>query len=280
MLRLAPSHPPLWRTPTSVQLGVDHAPPLTGLEPWQERLLDALVRGIPDGRLASLARELGATPEEADGFLERIRDALLTDAAPVPPLRVELPHDLSRDDEAALLTGLTAAGLTIEACERWPLPPAPGPVLVVASQLIDPHRAARLTADDIPHLPLELAGDRVVIGPLVAPGRSACIACLHAERRDRDADWPLLAAQLLARASVPTEPLLLVEAATLAARLLRTADTGRSVVLTAADGQREIREHRPHATCLCRSPEGIWIADVRDCPTAAPTTTTGFARPA
>ena len=280
MLRLAPSHPPLWRTPTSVQLGIDDERPLTGLQPWQERLLDALVDGIPDGRLVPLARELGAGPDEANAFLSRIRDALVADAAPVPPVRIELPADLGHDDETTLVAGLAAAGLEIDACERWALPPGPGPVVVVAAQLIDPHRAARLAAEDTPHLPIELAGDRVVVGPLVVPGRTACIACLHADRRDRDPEWPLVAAQLLARPSVATEPLLLVEAAALAARLLRTGDAGRSVVLTAADGQRETRAHRPHAACLCRSPEGIWSAAAPGSPTAAPTRATAYARPA
>jgi bacteriocin biosynthesis cyclodehydratase domain-containing protein len=280
MLRLAPSHPPLWRTPDSVQLGIDDERPLTGLHPWQERLLDALVGGIPDARLAPLATELGASVAEAERFLHRIKDALATDASPAPPVRIELPTDLSHDDETSLLTGIRAAGLTIAECARWALPPAGEPVLLVASRLVDPHRAARLTADDIPHLPVELSGDRVVVGPLVAPGASACLACVHAHHRDRDPDWPFVAAQLLARRAVPTDPLLLVEAATLAARLLRSGDAGRSVVLSAGDGRREWREHRPHAACLCRSPEGIATVAAPGAPTAAPTTATAYARPA
>ena len=113
MLRLAPSHPPLWRTPDSVQFGIDDERPLTGLHPWQERLLDALVGGIPDARLAPLATELGASVAEAERFLHRIQDALATDASPAPPVRIELPADLSHDDETSLLTGIRAAGLTI-----------------------------------------------------------------------------------------------------------------------------------------------------------------------
>ena len=280
MLRLAPSHPPLWRTPTSVQLGIDDDRPLTGLQPWQERLLDALVSGIPDAHLAPLARELGATEEEANGFLRRIAGALVADAAPPPPVRVELPSDLSQEDENTLLSGMRAAGLHVVDTARWALPPASVPIILVASRLVDPHRAARLTADDVAHLPIELSGDRVVAGPLVVPGETPCIACVHAERRDRDPDWPLVAAQLLARPAVSTDPLLLVEAATLAARMLSTSDVGRSVVLSAADGQREDREHRPHAACLCRSPEGIWSADAPGSRSAEPTTVTAFARPA
>lgn len=280
MLRLAPSHPPLWRTPTSVQLGIDDETPLTGLRPWQERLLDELVSGIPDARLGPLARELGASDAEADAFIRRIQDSLVTDEIASPPVRVELPADLAREEERTLLAGMAGAGLTVEDTARWALPSGYAPIVLVAARLVDPHRAARLTASDIPHLPIELSGDRVVVGPLVIPGATACLACVHAERRERDPEWPFVAAQLLARPSVPTDPLLLVEAATLAARMLRTGDAGRSIVVSATDDRRELREHRPHGACLCRSPEGIWIADAPDSPTAAPTTVTAFARPA
>jgi len=280
MLRLAPSHPPLWRTPTSVQFGIDDERPLTGVQPWQERLLDELVSGIPDARLGPLARELGASDAEASAFLRRIHDWLVGDPSVSPPVRVELPADLPLEDERTLLAGMTGAGLTVVDTARWPSPPPAEPVILVASRLVDPHRAARLTANDVPHLPVELSGDRVVVGPLVVPGDTACLACVHAERRERDPDWPLVAAQLLARASVPTDPLLLVEAATLAARLLRTGDVGRSVVVSASDDRREFREHRPHGSCLCRSPEGIWSADAPDSPNAAPMTATTYARPA
>ncbi len=280
MLRLAPSHPPLWRTPTSVQLGIDDKRLLTGLHPWQERLLDELVSGIPDARLGPLARELGASDVEAAAFLRRIEGSLATDETASPRVRVELPADLGHEDERTLLVGMAGAGLTLADCARWALPPGRAPIVLVAARLVDPHRAARLTADDVPHLPIELSGDRVVVGPLVIPGETACLACVHAERRERDAEWPLVAAQLLARPSVPTDPLLLVEAAALAARMLRTRDVGRSIVVSATDDRRELREHRPHGSCLCRSPEGIWTADAPDSPSAAPMTTTAFARPA
>jgi bacteriocin biosynthesis cyclodehydratase domain-containing protein len=36
------------------------------------------------------------------------------------------------------------------------------------------------------------------IGPLVLPGRTACLRCVDAHRRDRDPAWPAVAAQLAA----------------------------------------------------------------------------------
>ncbi|MBB4666892.1 hypothetical protein BKA24_001601 [Microbacterium marinum] len=282
MLRLAASHPPLWRTPSTVQLGPDDTRPLEGVNPWQERLLDELVTGIPDARFAPLARELGASDDEAASFLDRIHDALAPAPTRPTPVRVELPVDLPRDDEATLVAGLTAAGVEPVEVERW-APAEAGerlPVLLVAHHLADPRRTARLVADDVPHLVLELSGERVQVGPLVTPGASACLACVHAARRDADPEWPLVAAQLLGRPAPPTARILLLEGAILAARLLTTGETGRSAVLTAEDARRDWREHPPHAQCLCRSPEGNATADAPVRPMPATSSVTGFARPA
>ena len=45
--------------------------------------------------------------------------------------------------------------------------------------------------------------DRAVVGPLVVPGRSACLRCLELHRTDRDPGWPGVAAQLAAPAPTP-----------------------------------------------------------------------------
>ncbi len=49
-----------------------------------------------------------------------------------------------------------------------------------------------------PHLLAEVRGAVGVVGPLVLPGRSACLTCLDLTRTDLDPQWPALAAQLAA----------------------------------------------------------------------------------
>ena len=48
----------------------------------------------------------------------------------------------------------------------------------------------------VPHLLAEIRGETGVVGPLVAPGVSACLRCLDLARTDRDPGWPALAVQL------------------------------------------------------------------------------------
>ncbi len=68
--------------------------------------------------------------------------------------------------------------------------------------------ADRLVADDLvrmdqPHLIVRPAGDLVTVGPLVMPGRTACLRCTDLTRRDADAAWPALLDQLT-RLRLPT----------------------------------------------------------------------------
>ena len=93
MLRLAPSNPPLWRTPSSVQLGTEGTVRFDDITAWQERLLDALAEGVPDQMLLPLARSLGATPEAAERFIAAIGGALTS--GPRPPVQVRAAGEVT-----------------------------------------------------------------------------------------------------------------------------------------------------------------------------------------
>ncbi len=70
------------------------------------------------------------------------------------------------------------------------------PDLVVLTDDHDPGLIGELMAECVPHLTATAAEAIGVVGPLVLPGRSACLRCLDLTRRDRDPGWPLIAAQL------------------------------------------------------------------------------------
>lgn len=286
MLRLAASHPPLWRTPSSLQLGTEAAIRVDAVRPWQERLLGALADGIPDAMLLPLALGFGATAEEAVAFAARIDGALAREETSPLSIQVELPDTLTTGEREALVSGWDAAGLVRVSARTWSsdAPQHGIPLILVADRMVEPRRASRLMRSDVTHLPLELAGDRVRVGPVVIPGRTACAACLHAHRADADPQWPLLAAQLLGREPVRTAPALLVEAALLSGRMLRELPTAEdatttfSVGVSAAHARREWHAHRPHARCLCRSPEGSGTAVADASPTAPTSSPTAIAR--
>ncbi|WP_299035787.1 hypothetical protein [uncultured Pseudokineococcus sp.] len=69
-------------------------------------------------------------------------------------------------------------------------------VVLVADGAPPPARAAQLLRADADHLAVVLRERSAVVGPLVVPGRTACLRCLDLHRADRDPEWPRVAAQL------------------------------------------------------------------------------------
>lgn len=293
MLRLAPSQPPLWRTTSSVQLGAEGAVRIDDITGWQELLLDALREGVPDAMVMPMARSMGAPAAQAEAFVAGIRAVLVPGPGDPLAVQAELPSGLGHTERDGLAHGWHAANLDVGPVTRWAAeaPDAARTMIVVAERLVEPRRAAALLSADIPHLPILLAGDRVTVGPLVIPGVTACLACLHEHRIDADPAWPTLAAQLVGRESMRTDPALVLEAAVLSGRLLHAvrqnpdARASLSVTLSSGDVRRIWRAHRPHERCLCRSPEGIAtsaaVAPTHPPRLPAPTTTaTRIDRPA
>ncbi|HXV92573.1 MAG TPA: TOMM precursor leader peptide-binding protein [Pseudonocardia sp.] len=61
---------------------------------------------------------------------------------------------------------------------------------------VHPVQVAALQTAGVAHLPVRLRDGLAVVGPLVFPGRTACLGCLDRHRADRDPGWPGVAAQL------------------------------------------------------------------------------------
>ena len=62
----------------------------------------------------------------------------------------------------------------------------------------EPRQVDQLMRDEQAHLFAAVRPSVGVVGPLVLPGRSSCARCHDLHRRDRDAAWPTIAAQLRA----------------------------------------------------------------------------------
>ena len=109
-----------------------------------------------------------------------------------------LDEDRGRDRLAATAT---AVRRLCPAAGTGP-PPArlvPDLVVVADSGAPEPERLAELHATATAHLPVRLRDGVGVVGPLVLPGRSTCLACLELYRAGRDPSWPTVSAQLVGR---------------------------------------------------------------------------------
>ena len=257
VLRIDPAAAIVWRSPSTLQIGVD--PPLAVLDdlpPTAERLVTALVAGTDRATLAALAADRAVEPHELHRILSAVAPALAPEpTAASDPVLVEGPPDL--------VAGLGVAEGLLSRASDAPLPPVPPPlVLLVAHHALAPGRAARWLAVDVPHLPVVFGERAAVLGPLVVPGETPCLRCADEHRVDADAAWPVVAAQLLALgpADAATAPALRMELHARLAGCLRDIRSGGdaglagSAVRVAADGSVS-RLARPwHARCSCRFP--------------------------
>ncbi len=77
------------------------------------------------------------------------------------------------------------------------------PDLAVLSDGYPPELPGALVDGAVAHLTAAASEAIGVVGPLVIPGRTACLSCVDLARSDRDPAWPLILAQASGRASQP-----------------------------------------------------------------------------
>ena len=149
-LRLDPRHPVVWRSPDSIQVGIDR--PLvviTAVSDGLERMLAALFVGVPRSGALMIGREGGASDEAILDLLGALRPALLVtdESLPVSATdtgacrRAVAPSaykPLMAVLVAFFLSKLLYAPLLLCAGAAEPLPRAPGPggVLPLAHALL------------------------------------------------------------------------------------------------------------------------------------------------
>jgi hypothetical protein len=148
-----------------------------------------------------------------------------------------------------------------------PLAPGQSPDLVVLCRpwaAVDPLSGAWQRAGT-PHLVATVREETGVVGPLVLPGRSSCLRCAEAWRRDDDPAWPRLAAQLAADDAVPSGATIacLFTALTAAVQVLAHLDgadepatVGATVELRPPSYLPRLRRWAPHPECGCGAAGG------------------------
>lgn len=278
MPRLDPSYPPVWRSGTTLQFGSTDRVVIDDPRPWQESLVAKLRSGMSDGDLDRFAIETGVDVTRVRAFVGRLSAVLARPPEPRP--RVVL---LAAPGLAAAVVDDVRRRLATAAEVHVSSEPEHGALTVVLAHYeVDPAVAARLVRDDAPHLPVILGPERAEVGPIITPGYGPCLACLAAWRTDRDAAWPLVASQLLTAPCPPLDPLLVAEAAVVAAQLVSCDDAPTDRVATLQPGSARRTWHVPdaHPECGCRSPAGNATADAETARTPPTTTVRAYARPA
>lgn len=255
VLKLDPHWPLVWRSPFSVQFGID--PPVVRLDDVsdsEERMLAALAVGVGLPGLAVLCDQ---RLDVRDHLLQRLKPVLLSgEPEPsVPLIAVSGSGSLA----ATITTVLAGSGARVVAADT----PSelehltPDIAVVVGQFVLPPATHAIWLRRDVPHVPVVASETAVTIGPVIEPGDGPCLLCLELHRRDEDSAWPAVATQLLGRRTGVDSALVAAEAAAVLARMLlgrleSGAGRAESVRIHASSGERSTRQWQAHPECGCR----------------------------
>ena len=276
--RIDPALPLVWRSPAELQLG-GLTPRVVMRDPGalETGLVAALRHGASTSTLRTIGAGLDGTPAEVDRVLELLAPAFYepTDVSrpasdgPTGLVVVDAEGEVARLLLANLgALGHRAAGL--DDADAGDLATADVAVAVVAAAwVIPPARHLPWLRRDVPHLSVVDDERGITIGPLVDPGSGPCLRCVELDRRDADAAWPAIAAQLAGRPAARPGYRSAFDAAAAAAsviddhlRLGRSDLTAASLTL-AAGAPPLLQPHRVHPECGCRALAGTATAPVR-----------------
>ena len=263
MYKITSTLPLVWRTPTSVQIGLDHPRAvLPKLFPAEERFLSALRTGFADASLNTVAEECGLTVPERDAFLIAI----------TPALEQETPRRswrIALDGQGPLVDSL---GLLLIACGHRVVRASAATAgkcdlaIIVGDYALEPHRPAGWLSRDIPHLTVVFSDETVRVGPLLGskqPLESVhehfpCDQCIELAHRDRDECWVAMASQLAGTPAPAQTPLLNAEIAAVVTRWIEDPHahpigSNTALEISNKDGAREVITFYLHPDCACQA---------------------------
>ena len=216
----------------------------------------SLARGDCDGGARTLARRLAAQV--------RIHGSGRVAAGIASLLTTSGVCCLTHADPAGQAAGSLSPPPPATASARRAPASAARPDLVVLTARHLPELQAELMRDQVPHLVVSASEAIGTVGPLVMPGRTACLRCLDLFRTDHDPAWPLILAQLAGRPPEPLScdaPLAAAVAAQATSQALAFIDRAPSAVAV-TNGTLELvlpawqwrrRTWPPHPECSCGS---------------------------
>jgi bacteriocin biosynthesis cyclodehydratase domain-containing protein len=110
--------------------------------------------------------------------------------------------------------------------------------LVVLSDYLvaDPRMVRDLHSQGVAHLPVRVRDGIGLVGPLVIPGVTSCLGCADLHRRDRDAAWPVISAQLRETVGVSDRATVLATAALALSQVQRVIAAVRGLQAAADPG--------------------------------------------
>jgi len=233
MLKIDPRLALVWRTPTSIQLGLPHAVLRREVTPPEENMLAALRAGATLETMHALGAMNGVSREVVSNFIaalqptfERARSRRLRIGIDGHGRMAEWIAFVLRHDHDVV--GVAPAGTSRERVDV---------VIVCAAFAVTPARAGAWLRREIPHLVVTL-GDRCVeVSHVVRAGVTPCLVCLGFNRADEDPAWVAMLSQAQGKPAGGDDLLTCLEAALRVARIVDGFDAAPGAYSTSGSGE-------------------------------------------
>lgn len=290
-LRLDPTIARVWASPTTLRFGAERPRLiLSDVRHYEELLIHALRIGTNRQALVMLGAEVGADELQVDRLIARLSPVLATETeTEAESLLVAVERVLPWPDcdsavDRSVHGVIARSGMTMVTRDE-----DPDLAVVLQTHLVAPTTAQYWLARDIPMLPLVLGEESITVGPLVLPGSTCCMNCLHQHLTDEDPAWPMIAGQLLdpeLASAVRVDAVVAAEATALTGRAVDRLAAGRASGMegvsarVALDGTVSRRTWAAHPRCSCRARQGSGTANVVPIGAARAAPTTSAASPA
>ncbi|WGD38380.1 TOMM precursor leader peptide-binding protein [Lysinibacter sp. HNR] len=260
--------PLVWRSPSTFQCGIDSPRAvITDIDGAEEQLVRLLAHGTRISDLHRLARTQGLSQARVDQILKELSSVLIPPAGHSGDTKTSshggssyrenfrnvnvIIHPESVDNQI-MRAVFTAAGAQVSLASSAHSTPREHPftrtletplqssttavslplMLICAHFAVRPRLYQQWVHHDTPHVPVVFSDSSVRVGPLVVPGKTACLFCVDLNRRDNEPEWPTIATQLLER-KAPTHTAALTSLA--ASLLVKSVESwvaqGRSELL-------------------------------------------------
>lgn len=235
---LDPALPVLLRPDGAVQVGwsprraVLIRPPRGVAATGLATLLRAMHSPLPMSELQR--RPSGLSNDELSALLGQLVSAgVATRGARQRPRRSASIRVHGRGPLSELLAeGLRCSGAKVKQSNQphAAVTSADADLVVLSDNLVaDPRLLRELHANGVAHLAVRVRDGTGLVGPLVVPGVTSCLDCADLHRRDRDAAWPAVVAQLRDTVGVADRATLLATAALALSQVNRVIGAVRGV---------------------------------------------------
>lgn len=246
-VRIDPSIPVVWRDSDTVQFGLD--PIVSTLGPLgmvDARGIAELVRGTSLMRLASVVGGDAA----ARSLIDSCGDVFHRPARATLPRLAVVGIAPGKDIIARTWAGATQS--TVIADSSVDLAGVEVDFVIVVSHfVVSPIDIQPWLGRDINHCAIVFGEASVRVGPLVVPGKSACIRCVELTHVDSDATWSAVAPQVWRRRAAADLPALAVHAAAESLGMFPMGG-GYSVRIDGLTFSRAVSPHAFHPECGCQ----------------------------